>query len=949
MSPRGHWLRLEEFLTERLCGLHPRYKIGVILAASALLSASTLLWFSRATKTPDLWQAETYLDAGQPAQGMAVLQQLAAAGDTEAQTRLADLLRTRGEFSAALPYLLQAAEAGDTASQALAGKWLLAGTAGEADPARAAKWLTLAAAAGEAEATGLLGAAYLTGNGVARDPERAINLLLTAAESGDAGALGYLGQIFYDGDILPRDYRKAEEYLLQSDNRSFPDRNRLLGLLYYKGLGSGPNLAKAAALLLSLESAEDPETCAVIGLMHYFGEVAPKNDRKAERFLLTAAEGGRIETYGPLGTLYYEGIDGIANYPAAFRYLTLAEQHGDESACATLGWLHYRGLGTDRDVPTAVQYFTRACQNGRNGEIHALLGRIYCRGEDGVAQDYHKALPHLQLAAADNRTEATILLAEMYSYGRGVRRDPTEAERLLAGAVAEEVPAALSLLGRLRIHEDAGETARRDAIALLRKASDLGDAEAGRVLAEYEYQQREQAAARNRQDTLRSAARQTVTPVPAPAPPPTPRIRLYDTIYYGMDVENMYAAFAASKAIPGRPYRYRNSNRVWMNQYEEFSTAGAEPDRHVTVHFRNRMLRYVSQTILEETTLPAFMQTARSYADDRYLLAGVYSSQRGLLYDVFREAYTRHRQNRRQGYARHYRETREDALAAFEATIRAGLPGGFDQVHLLFVRFDNLGEGTAIPQDIRDAYALLEPDAIEIAPGLTARRQVVTYYSPAILPLYEVERTRLWGDLFFGMDVTGARESLQAMLTVPHLDFAELRGYPDPEMKAYLARVGNAAIRLLFHDGALFYVEFFALSGRHPEPELPRRYQNSGVFFPYALHTRENGLEYDVFAAGSPVRERLQADPEAPAFELADLARSYLQECVRRSRKEFDIMEARLPEDYRFVDKATGKAPEDAKRFHDSLAKDIVKRAIWRKDESSPAYVSYSTEHVFLP
>lgn len=60
---------------------------------------------------------------------------------------------------------------------------------------------------------------------------------------------------------------------------------------------------------------------------------------------------------------------------------------------------------------------------------NAILGAVYLEGA-GVAQDYDKALQHLQLAAERGAPRAMLNLGRMYEQGLGVQQDRTQAAQL---------------------------------------------------------------------------------------------------------------------------------------------------------------------------------------------------------------------------------------------------------------------------------------------------------------------------------------------------------------------------------------------------------------------------------------------------------------------------------------------------------------------------------------
>src|SRR5262245_37438450 len=63
---------------------------------------------------------------------------------------------------------------------------------------------------------------------------------------------------------------------------------------------------------------------------------------------------------------------------------------GDAHLCGELANVLAQGYGSTKDVALAVRLYEKAC-DAKDGVSCALLGRMYKRGEDGVAKDEDKA------------------------------------------------------------------------------------------------------------------------------------------------------------------------------------------------------------------------------------------------------------------------------------------------------------------------------------------------------------------------------------------------------------------------------------------------------------------------------------------------------------------------------------------------------------------------------
>ncbi|MGH9196916.1 MAG: tetratricopeptide repeat protein [Acidimicrobiia bacterium] len=117
-------------------------------------------------------------------------------------TDRADALYRRGldlyqkkQYDKALPFILEAAEAGHTDGMSVLGAMYLFGRGVQDDGVKAEFWLKRAARSGQVDAQSILGIMYATGQGVARNIPKAKEWLVKAAKAGDQHAIDMLRRL----------------------------------------------------------------------------------------------------------------------------------------------------------------------------------------------------------------------------------------------------------------------------------------------------------------------------------------------------------------------------------------------------------------------------------------------------------------------------------------------------------------------------------------------------------------------------------------------------------------------------------------------------------------------------------------------------------------------------------------------------------------------------------
>ncbi len=138
--------------------------------------------------TTDLEQGLVAFEREDYAEALKRLEPIAAAGEADAQFRVAQMLRygwgTTADAAAAGVWMRRAAEAGQREAQAELGRMLRDGNGMVANPTEALTWLKRAAERGSGVAQLNLGRMYRNGVGTTRDQAQAYKWFTLAAQNG---------------------------------------------------------------------------------------------------------------------------------------------------------------------------------------------------------------------------------------------------------------------------------------------------------------------------------------------------------------------------------------------------------------------------------------------------------------------------------------------------------------------------------------------------------------------------------------------------------------------------------------------------------------------------------------------------------------------------------------------------------------------------------------------
>ena len=293
---------------------------------------------------------------------------------------------------------------------------------------------------------------------------------LEAAEQGDLAAQVYLGSMFY----LYGDYEQSAKWLTKAAEQGDVDSMYNLGFFYLDGIGVEEDDEQALKWFKMAAEQGEPDSAYAVGLCYYNGEGTDRDYVQALEWFTKAAENENPYACYYLGSMYEFG-DGVdPDYEKAADFYRRAGLQGMSEAQYRMGLFLEKGYGVEQDYSQALAWYHSAAWNGYEDAIRKLdVYEEMINILSGSVDDY------LQAAEAGD-AEAQYKLGYVYYYGLRVDQDFEQAAEWFAKAAAQgyESPEFLYLYSLLFANGYGVEEDSDNAMKLLKKAADLGQAEA---------------------------------------------------------------------------------------------------------------------------------------------------------------------------------------------------------------------------------------------------------------------------------------------------------------------------------------------------------------------------------------------------------------------------------------------------------------------------------------
>lgn len=300
-------------------------------------------------------------------------------------------------YTSALTYYKQAAEAGNARAATMVG-WIYKKGLGMTENAvEAVKWYRMAANGGNASGQVNLGDAYYTGEGVTKDYNEAFKWFMQAAQQGNSTGQSWLAIMYRYGFGVAKDETEAVKWYRKAADQGSDFGQYYLAEMYENGYGVEKNVTEAR---------------------RWYQKAADQGYEKAIQKLKVLSGTSTSSTSGKTYKEYEKMADEFydkKNYTEALKYYKLSAPGNDGGVFNRLGYMYSAGVGVDANASEAVKWFRKSAEQGYMiGQYN--MGLMYELGR-GIGKDVNEAIRWYRKAADQGYQNAKDKLATLSDTG----------------------------------------------------------------------------------------------------------------------------------------------------------------------------------------------------------------------------------------------------------------------------------------------------------------------------------------------------------------------------------------------------------------------------------------------------------------------------------------------------------------------------------------------------
>jgi TPR repeat protein len=349
----------------------------------------------------------------------------------------------------------------------------------------ALEWYRKAAAQGSLTASYNIGVMYREGHGVKKDYKKAMEWFQEAAHRGNAGAMVAIGSMFDNGQGVELDPKAAADWYRKAAEQGDMNGQYNLGLMYEKGRGLQLNVAEAIRWYRKAIEQGDGGAMNNLGYIYQTGKGVPQNGPEAVRWYLEAIEHQVLEQPAHnLASMYQDGIGLPQDLVSAYMWRTLAHWGSDQAKKECLGDLPKKMTKAqvaeaERRAalwpPSRLSLCATRIDDPLRAEVFSFDPIPGCGGTQSLTE---QAISELQGRAEAGDPAAQCWLGQAYTFGQGVRRSESKAERWHRKAAEQGHSASQYALGNFYEYGRGVKRNLDQALVWYRKAAEQGTAQA---------------------------------------------------------------------------------------------------------------------------------------------------------------------------------------------------------------------------------------------------------------------------------------------------------------------------------------------------------------------------------------------------------------------------------------------------------------------------------------
>jgi TPR repeat protein/serine/threonine protein kinase len=343
-----------------------------------------------------------------------------------------------------------------------------------------------AADSGDAFAANQVGCRLRDGQGVSKNLDRAAQYFCRAAEGGNSQGMINWGLALEMAHGTRRDFAESCRWYKRAMDAGEVHAYYCYADMLENGKGVGKDEAEAARLFKIAADRGHARAQNKYGLSLEMGRLGLKKDLvEAVRYYKMASDQG-----SPQGMFFYADMleDGKGvekNIPEALKLYRLAASHGHSQSAGYYGFLLVKGEIVKRDVPHGLELIqAQASMGDYTAFMH--LGRLYEEGW-GVPKDLSKAFESYKKASDNGLANGRFQYARCLKDGIGCRADLPAAYQLFKDTAEKfNHSRAHLMVGLMLIKGEGVAEDSTEGVKWIRKAANLGDANAKQVIARLE-------------------------------------------------------------------------------------------------------------------------------------------------------------------------------------------------------------------------------------------------------------------------------------------------------------------------------------------------------------------------------------------------------------------------------------------------------------------------------
>ena len=378
-----------------------------------------------------------------------ITKEFAESGVVDAQYRLAHMYldgdKTDRDPVEASKWMWVAAEQNNSNAVFEYGDMLFEGVGIEKDVQAAIAYYQKAADLGNNDAA--IKVAMLTNN--EDDKKTLINLFKQLAENGSPDTMFYFAQLLLKTGITTEDKENAFAWFNKAANGGHMGAKYEVAIMYGRGIGVKKNIQQHISLLEDVANLGHAKAQFMLFEIFSQGIIIEADERRAFQWCLKSAESGNPKSQYRIAVMYRDGIGVDTDLELSKKWFKIFSTSSMLKYWSKVGDA-LNNIELDTSLTPHDVYKKMAESFDHKSMLK--LGKYY-RNQNTI-EGMNEAIEWLQMAAERQNVTAQLLLGNIYSQGKIIKKDVSKAiEYYLAAAVAGNLRASQEIVTKYSNHK----------------------------------------------------------------------------------------------------------------------------------------------------------------------------------------------------------------------------------------------------------------------------------------------------------------------------------------------------------------------------------------------------------------------------------------------------------------------------------------------------------------